>query len=103
MAEEEQAEAQETQETQERQIFQLNEAKYFADSITENGKKLIDSINIVGVEIDERGKKLEKVKLQQDIANIAKDALIGQLEALTSEFEKVPETAETTEEKAPAA
>lgn len=68
----------------ERQVFQLNEKKFYSDSITENGNKLINSINIVNGEV-------EKIKLQLDIASIAKDALIGQLEGLTHQFEEVQE------------
>ena len=76
-------EPQEQEQEQERQVFQLNEVAYYADSITENGNKLISSINIVN-------KEIEKIKLQSDIANIAKDALIGQLEVLAVEFEQIP-------------
>lgn len=74
----------------ERQVFVLNEKSYFADSIGDDGKKLINSISTIQQEI-------QKYQLQTEIAGIAKDSLITKLEALTVTFEEVPAPVEAPE------
>ncbi len=67
-----------------RDTFNLNGVLFYSDSLTEDGIKLIDSINQVVEET-------KSLRIKTDITNIAKDALINQLVELSTEFEKVEE------------
>lgn len=69
------------QETQERQILTIGEDKYFLDSVTESGKGLIDTINIIVAE-------QERLKIQMGIAGVAYDTMLEKLKAETANFEK---------------
>lgn len=71
-----------TQNTQERQILTIEEDKYYIDSVTDEGKNLIASINAT---VSEQ----ERLKIQTGIAQIAFDTLLLKLKEEAKSFERV--------------
>lgn len=67
--------------TQERKILTIGETKYFLDSVTDEGKTLIDSINII---VNEQ----ERLKIQMGIASVAYDTMLEKLNIESANFEK---------------
>ena len=67
--------------TQERKILTIGETKYFLDSVTDEGKTLIDSINII---VNEQ----ERLKIQMGIASVAYDTMLEKLNNELANFEK---------------
>lgn len=65
----------------ERQILTIGEDKYFLDSVTEEGKGLIDTINII---VNEQ----ERLKIQAGIASVAYDTMLEKLKVESANFEK---------------
>lgn len=68
---------------QQRATFQIGEQRYFTDSLDEEAQNYFRNIEIIEAEI-------QKIKLQLDIAKIAKDSFVGKLESVKDTFEKVP-------------
>lgn len=69
------------QENTERKILTIGEAKYFLDSVTEEGKGLIDTINII---VSEQ----ERLKIQTGITSVAYDTMLEKLNLESANFEK---------------
>lgn len=69
------------QENTERKILTIGEAKYFLDSVTEEGKGLIDTINII---VSEQ----ERLKIQMGITSVAYDTILEKLNLESANFEK---------------
>lgn len=69
------------QENTERKILTIGEAKYFLDSVTEEGKGLIDTINII---VSEQ----ERLKIQMGITSVAYDTMLEKLNLESANFEK---------------
>ena len=68
-------------ENTERKILTIGESKYFLDSVTDDGKRLIDTINII---VNEQ----EKLKIQTVIANISFETMLEKLKTESTKFEK---------------
>ncbi len=69
-------------ETAPRATFKLNDREFYVDSVTEDGNKITESINLVTQEI-------QRIQLQSDIAHLAKDTLVNNLVNISGEFEEV--------------
>lgn len=68
-------------ENTERKILTIGESKYFLDSVTDEGKQLIDTINLI---VNEQ----EKIKIQMGIANISFETMLEKLKTESTKFEK---------------
>lgn len=79
-------------EKQAREVLTLDSAKFYLDTAPEEVTKLIQSIDIVQKEFD-------KVKLQEEIIQIARNALVEQIKNFIPQMEKVPEVPEVPEEE----
>lgn len=77
-------------ETVKRETIKIENVDYFVDSITDEGKKLIESINVISGKAEEAKVAADESRIQLEIVNIARDSLVEKLIIKASEFEKVP-------------
>lgn len=67
---------------QERQILNIGEEKFYLDTVTDEGKSLIESINIISAE-------QERLRIQTSITNIAYETILIKLKDESVKFEKI--------------
>lgn len=67
---------------QERQILNIGEEKFYLDTVTDEGKSLIESINIIASE-------QERLRIQTGITNIAYETILIKLKDESVKFEKI--------------
>lgn len=65
----------------ERQILTIEEDKFYLDSVTEEGKQLIGTINAIVAE-------QERLKVQMGIAGISYDTILAKLKEESKNFAK---------------
>ncbi len=66
----------------EREVLTLDDKKYYLDSVSEDGKRLISNIDIIH-------KEMQRIDIQMNIARIAYDKLLSELKEMSESFEQV--------------